>query len=237
MPATSDDLAKSLGLTTSAVAGHLTDLENRQDALRVGKDRWMGRKNADILKESLIRNVRSFHEKNPLRTGISRAELRSAVRQPVDPLVLEWALSALEKDGGLVVAGDRIRQQDFHASLDPEEEKIRSRIESLLMDQPFAPPDTSELIAKLGKNSEPVLSFLIESGTIVRVEESLVFHRKALDMAVEKVRSFLDQKKQATVSEIRQHLGTTRKYAVPLLIHLDTLGVTEREGDLRRLRE
>ena len=38
-----------------------------------------------------------------------------------------------------------------------------------------------------------------------------------------------------TVAEIRDLLGTTRKYAVPLCEYLDRVGVTRREGDLRLL--
>ena len=39
-----------------------------------------------------------------------------------------------------------------------------------------------------------------------------------------------------TVSGVRAGLGTTRKYAVPLLEYLDRSGVTRREGDLRFAR-
>jgi len=40
-----------------------------------------------------------------------------------------------------------------------------------------------------------------------------------------------------TVAEIRDLLGTTRKYAVPLCEYLDRVGVTRREGDLRFLAQ
>jgi len=38
-----------------------------------------------------------------------------------------------------------------------------------------------------------------------------------------------------TVAEIRDLLGTTRKFAVPLCEYLDRAGVTKRAGDLRVL--
>ena len=41
----------------------------------------------------------------------------------------------------------------------------------------------------------------------------------------------------ATVAEIRDLLGTTRKYAVPLCEYLDRIGVTPRDGDLRVPRD
>ena len=36
-----------------------------------------------------------------------------------------------------------------------------------------------------------------------------------------------------TVSAVRDALGTTRKYLLPLLAHLDASGVTRRRGDVR----
>jgi selenocysteine-specific elongation factor len=39
----------------------------------------------------------------------------------------------------------------------------------------------------------------------------------------------------ATVAEIRDLLGTTRKFAIPLCEYLDRIGATRRDGDLRVL--
>ncbi len=38
-----------------------------------------------------------------------------------------------------------------------------------------------------------------------------------------------------SMSELRDLLGTTRKYAVPIGEYLDRIGLTKREGDTRRL--
>jgi len=40
-----------------------------------------------------------------------------------------------------------------------------------------------------------------------------------------------------TVSALREALGTSRKYAVPLAEYLDSTGVTRRVGDLRFPRD
>jgi selenocysteine-specific elongation factor len=36
-----------------------------------------------------------------------------------------------------------------------------------------------------------------------------------------------------TVSQLKDHLGITRKYAIPLCEHLDRRGYTRRSGDFR----
>jgi hypothetical protein len=43
------------------------------------------------------------------------------------------------------------------------------------------------------------------------------------------------QKATTTVSEFRELIGTSRKYAVPLLEYLDSIRFTRREGDQRVL--
>jgi selenocysteine-specific elongation factor len=43
----------------------------------------------------------------------------------------------------------------------------------------------------------------------------------------------VDHPDGVTVADVREALGTTRKWAVPLLAHLDATGVTRRRGDLR----
>jgi len=54
---------------------------------------------------------------------------------------------------------------------------------------------------------------------------------------VAKVKSALAQKGQLTLAEVRDLLGTTRKYVQALLEHLDAINLTVRDGDARRLKK
>jgi selenocysteine-specific elongation factor len=73
----------------------------------------------------------------------------------------------------------------------------------------------------------------VAEGLLVRVTDDIYLHADgAADM-----RARLKERFAAggglTVAEIRDLLGTTRKYAVPLCEYLDKAGITRREGDLR----
>jgi selenocysteine-specific elongation factor len=70
-------------------------------------------------------------------------------------------------------------------------------------------------------------------GEVVRLESNLVFHPDVLEDVQARVKDYLDKEDSLAVSAFRDLVGTTRKYAVPLLNHLDHLGVTERQGDVR----
>jgi len=52
---------------------------------------------------------------------------------------------------------------------------------------------------------------------------------------LDKVKDFIEKNGQATASELRQHLNTSRKVIMPLLERLDRDKVTRREGDFRTL--
>jgi selenocysteine-specific elongation factor len=52
---------------------------------------------------------------------------------------------------------------------------------------------------------------------------------------VDKVKADLKQNGTITVADVRDKFQTSRKYALALMEHLDAVGVTVREGDLRRL--
>jgi selenocysteine-specific elongation factor len=74
----------------------------------------------------------------------------------------------------------------------------------------------------------------VRSGGLVRISPDLVLTRELVERAEAAVREAGDA--GITVSALREGLGTTRKYAVPLLEHLDRTGVTRRSGDLRFAR-
>ena len=62
-----------------------------------------------------------------------------------------------------------------------------------------------------------------------------VLAAEAYAQAVEQIRAFLRRRGQATVSDLRQLLGCTRRIMVPLCEKLDKEGITRREGDVRKL--
>ena len=73
----------------------------------------------------------------------------------------------------------------------------------------------------------------VAEGHLVKVTEEIYLHADAEAEMRRRVTAKLADGPGLTVAEIRDLLGTTRKYAVPLCEYLDRAGVTRREGDLR----
>ncbi|MFP5318727.1 MAG: selenocysteine-specific translation elongation factor [Acidimicrobiia bacterium] len=92
---------------------------------------------------------------------------------------------------------------------------------------PFTPPDPPPTV------SRAELSELVRRGLVV-AQDGCYFAPSALEAAARAVAQLLGANPEGvTVAQVREALGTTRKYALPLLARLDADGVTRRRGDLR----
>jgi selenocysteine-specific elongation factor len=125
--------------------------------------------------------------------------------------------------------GAAVRLSTHEVSLDPQEDAARRELLARLDTDGFTPPFTKEL------GVDPaLLRALSERGDVVRIGDFYLSVRRA-EEARAKVRSRIESDGPVTVAQIRDLLGTSRKYAVPLCEWLDATGATRRQGDLRSL--
>jgi selenocysteine-specific elongation factor len=168
-------------------------------------------------------------------------------RWVVDPIALHSARHELSSEvdeagpAGLDVARLDERQRAIAASdvdLEVRHGLIRRRSSAdpltdhpyvaALAKDPYHPPSPSEAGASDADARE-----LVRRGVVVR-EAGVHFSRDAIDGAARAAAELLDRNPQGfTVADLRAHLGTTRRFALPLLARLDRDGVTRRRGDLR----
>jgi selenocysteine-specific elongation factor len=131
----------------------------------------------------------------------------------------------LHEDAALVTDAGRVVQAgEADAGLEHvgDAEPWVSALEASL----FAPPPPEMVDGQL-------LRELVKRKVVV-ARDGIYFAPTAVKRASEVVAVLLArQPGGVTASEIREALGTTRKYLLPLLAELDATGVTRRRGDLR----
>jgi selenocysteine-specific elongation factor len=118
--------------------------------------------------------------------------------------------------------------------IDAREQRRRAVLEALDED-PLAPPDLDELTRALGLDARERAA-LISSGAVVRCGK-VAFSRAAIERATEQLRELQARAGPFTASAARETLGTSRRYALPLLEHLQRIGVTRFDGAVHQLRE
>jgi selenocysteine-specific elongation factor len=100
--------------------------------------------------------------------------------------------------------------------------------------EPFAPPELGELAARRGVDHRE-LTTLVHRGEVVRLGR-IAFARDAVVAAVDRLEELAAREGDAfTASQAKEAWGTTRRFAIPLLEHLDAIGVTRFDGRLRTL--
>jgi selenocysteine-specific elongation factor len=180
----------------------------------------------------------AFHAREPLKAGMSKEELRTRLGG-LDERVFLALLERFAASGVLVVDKDKVRQAGHTVRLTPAQQTVSDRIEAEFRAAGVAPPSLDETFAKLGLDGvagQAITQLLVDSRRLVRIREGLFFHAEPLQAAIGRVLGFLREHQAITPQEIKDLLGISRKYAIPLLEWLDSQRFTVRVGDKRTLR-
>ena len=131
----------------------------------------------------------------------------------------------------------RIARADFKPRLSAGLRKLKDKLVAAYQEACFQPPEPASFAGAAGGNAaslKDLFEVCVAEGFLVQVAGDLYLHADAdADMRRLVKERLAQQAGGLTVAEIRDLLGTTRKYAVPLCEYLDRVGVTRREGDLR----
>ena len=236
-PIQTETLAKNIGMQKETLGQILSELEETGEILRMGKKRFITTRNWDNLQFQIKRQLDLFHAQNPLKQSASSATIQKQIKPGVDKILFDTMLDFLSENRQINKSGGRIRSFRHQVNFSDEQETISKRIVESLLKTPVKPPDRTALEKEFGPNAGPILEYLVETGVVVFITENLYFHTEALRQIESSIRTMLQKSGKATVSEFREYLDSTRKYVLPLLNYFDDLGLTIREGDIRRLRE
>ena len=178
--------------------------------------------------------VDEVHREHPERLGLSVTDLRNTIVKEFPFEDLFDALIAALSEQGFARSGSIIQRASHRAQLP---EPLRAAGETLrrgLTARPLEPPSRKELTPDAA--SQRALKFLIDSGEVVEINTELVMSAAAVAQATAQVKAFVATNGPATVSDLRQSLGSSRRVVVPFLEYLDRTFVTVRHGDKRALR-
>jgi selenocysteine-specific elongation factor len=180
----------------------------------------------------IIKEVEKTHQKFPFKIGLRSAELSGKLK--IEENLLGEAIRYLVRDGKVVQQEAYLRLPSYQPKLSLEQKKVSQKILQKFVAHPFSPPTKEEILDE-DSNYEEVLMFLIQGGELIELRDGVLFRKEDFEKLESRIVDFIKKNGEATVSQLREHLSTTRKYMVPILEKLDQLGVTQREGDKRVL--
>jgi selenocysteine-specific elongation factor len=225
------------GWTIDDVRATAEKLEAAKKARRLGVDTMIGSAQLVTNSATAIRTaLEIFHRGNPLLPGIPKQELRARGGK-AGAEVFETALGDLVKARLVVISGDLVARAGREIELSPEEARAKELIEREFANAGLAVPDFFSVLAKLpvdAARAHKILQILLREKVLVKITIDLVFHSSALRKLHEMLGKYRKERgERLPITAFKELTGVTRKYAIPLLEHLDREHVTRRVGDER----
>ncbi len=229
-----DSLAVRLGVSPGRVTRVIAEAG---EAVLTSADIVVDRQAVVAAAGRLAEVVRRYHEEHPLDPGMSLQALRAAVGTPAPPSAVTDAVLAFGvKSGEVEVAGSVARRPRWHPALDARATDAGEKLARRLADARWQVPTVAELEREFpGSPVRALLSHFARTGTAEPIDAERFAAKGALAEFRAALEAALAELGSATPAALRDRLGLTRKYLIPLLEWADRRGVTRRAGDARVL--
>lgn len=196
----------------------------RSSAHLISADGW------SRLVDRIRKALAGYHQEYPVRMGMPREELRSRLR--LEGQLVNAIVERATDQGEIVAEAGTLRLPSHEVVFSPEQQERIDAVLAAFRAEPYTPPSTSDVEAKVGPE---VLYALLEQGYLTQVSEDVLFLTETYEEMVHRIVAYIQREGSITVAQARDMLETSRKYALALLEYLDEERVTKRVGDERVL--
>ncbi len=235
-----EELARTAGVDDVQSAARALAKRGELVELRITPTRTL-RVSRQALEEIFARfeeALAKLHADFPLQAALDPSRLTTRFTYLGSEAVIDAVLGEMARTGRIDRGARGITLKGHGPQLSKNERQLADDIVARYRQAGLNAPSLEEVQAGVTKNQVLVpqlVSLAVSEGHLVKIAPSMYLHAD-----VERgIRTTLTEKLRGspglTMSQIREILGTTRKYAVPLCEYLDSVGFTKRVGDLRVL--
>ncbi|TVS17581.1 MAG: selenocysteine-specific translation elongation factor [Planctomycetaceae bacterium] len=182
--------------------------------------------------------LRRMHQQNPLRSMLDRHQVAAAFRYLPDRALFDAIIDDLRRSGRVRVTGRGLAVTGEGPKLSANERKLLAELIALYRGAGIESPTVDQCCKQVARNQQSVpqlIALAAADGDLVEIAGNYYLHAEVDAQLKEMLRQQLADGCGLTLSQIRELLGTTRKYAVPYCEYLDRTRFTRREGDMRYL--
>ncbi|HWI53402.1 MAG TPA: selenocysteine-specific translation elongation factor [Symbiobacteriaceae bacterium] len=224
------ELAKRSGIPPETIQAEMPNLA--QDVRTLEGGLLIHRRSMGAFQAAVAEQLESYYRQYPLRQGPAKEEVRRKLN--IGGKEFTALLVAAEAAGELSVVRERVALPNRAIQLNAGQSRIAEGLVQATTEAGYNVLTTGELKERFkGKDTEELIVYLTEQGQVVRVGEDMIIAAPVLEEAARRTREFLKANGKIGVSDFRDLLGTSRKYALPLLEWMDEQKITRRAGDER----
>lgn len=192
----------------------------------------------DGLAERLMKTLERLHAKAPLRFNHPRSVLDVEFAYLEQPELLGLVVDELKKRKKVNANVNTIGLVGYGPKLSKGQKVLLQELIDTVKAAGLKVPVVADLVKSAKKNKESVeelLEMAGENGDLVRLSDEMYMHNEIFNETKTRLAEEISKANGLTMSEIRQLLDISRKYAIPFCEYLDKIGFTVRDGDKRLL--
>ena len=233
-------LAAKLNWTDKETEERLEKLKKQKKALSLNDGNFFHKEFWERVTGKTTEMLTAFHQANPIAAGMEKEEFKSRI---LESFYLKEAkkgdvlLNELLKRGIISASGSTVAAAGFSAQYSDEHSDMRQTMIKTYAAAGFEAPSTDEVMAQFKdkKQAKQVLSDLFKDGTLVKLNPGAYLYKDHYEKAMELLRGHFASHDTMSLAEFRDMLGTSRKYVLLILDHLDQQKITKLQGDVRVL--
>ncbi len=243
---TVSNLAQELSLAPEAVSQVLETLQQRNRITVISdKPEWAVVHTAQFqgARVAILDFLKKFHQDHPMLWGIKKSELRERLFGKMNSLLFDVILEMLLRENSVNSKNEKVFLAGHEIRFTSKQEEIKNQVEQIYLTREYVTPGWDEIVTEAAgkpKDIIDVVTGLIELGVLVEIkyyDKPAIFHKQWIDKAEKILVSYLKKHGEIRLGEFREMINSTRKFATPILVYFDQIGITEREGEIRRLRD
>jgi selenocysteine-specific elongation factor len=200
---------------------------------------WVHSERITQLAERIRQALDYLHNEHPLKWDFSLTTIEQRFDYLPYRAIFDAALRELKSKKVVDVRDSRISLVGRGPKLAKGERQLLDELLNRIRSAGIEPPDLNQLRVEASRHKEAVpnlLALAVGAGDLYAITPELFVHRDTIDEVRKKLMTAFPANSGFTLSQMREALSTSRKYAVPLAEQLDKLGFTRRENDLRFIR-
>ena len=234
---TTEDLSRRMTITQEQVSQYLQELTESGDLKALPGDRWLVQEGIRMAGERITGAIEAAFREDPYRVSVKALEIRDALR--LEETFLEAVYQQLVEDERIHrLRGGRLSLPGYEPPIPEGERQALEKYRNYLSEHLFEAARNEDLAPMLG-TSEALIgklqSLLVDRGELVRLTPDVVLLEEAILEAVRRLAAHHETAGPFSAAEAKDLLGTTRKFAIPLLEYLDKQGWTRRREDRREM--
>jgi selenocysteine-specific elongation factor len=202
----------------------------------------IARTGADTLRERMLARIGEFHRAQPRAPGIDLPALRKELAPWLTTEAFSFLIRGLADAHQIHVNGSAVRLAGHDATSNAADEEMWRAVLPALLQGRFSPPEVAELARSLGLNESLLRGFLhrkSRTGEVMHVTEDRFYPKATLATLAANAALVARSASKGlfTAAQYRDATGISRNLAIKILEFFDTLGITQRIGDTRKMHK